>query len=81
MLQSGDGVGGASGWRGPLVALLKLAMPRKALRRVVGVEPPYGPPFLRVRVVLQYHAERPAAEEKRAANGVGRALARVVTSM
>lgn len=38
----------SSGWRAPIVALLKLAMPKKALRRVVGVEPPYGPPFLRV---------------------------------
>jgi hypothetical protein len=37
-----------SGWRGPVVALLKRPMPRKLLRRVVGVEPPYGPPFLRV---------------------------------
>ena len=31
-----------------MVALLKLVLPRKWLRRVVGVEPPFGPPFLRV---------------------------------
>ena len=37
-----------SGWRAPVVALLKLVLPRKWLRRVVGVEPPFGPPFLRV---------------------------------
>lgn len=38
----------ASGWRGPVIAMLKKALPRRALRRLVGVEPPYGPPFLRV---------------------------------
>jgi hypothetical protein len=37
-----------SGWRAPVVALLKLVLPRKWIRRVVGVEPPFGPPFLRV---------------------------------
>ena len=38
----------SSGWRAPLVALLKAVLPRRWLRRVVGVEPPYGPPFLRI---------------------------------
>lgn len=37
-----------SGWRAPVVALLKRSVPRKWLRRVVGVDPPYGPPFLRI---------------------------------
>lgn len=38
----------SSGWRAPLVGLLKVAVPKRWLRRVVGVDPPYGPPFLRV---------------------------------
>ena len=37
-----------SGWRAPVVALLKRSVPRRWLRRVVGVDPPYGPPFLRI---------------------------------
>ena len=37
-----------AGWRAPIVTLLKLVIPKRWLRRVVGVEPPYGPPFLRV---------------------------------
>jgi len=37
-----------SGWRGMVVALTKWLLPRRWLRRIVGVEPPYGPPFLRV---------------------------------
>ena len=38
----------ASGWRGLLIALTRKVLPRRLLRRVVGVEPPFGPPFLRV---------------------------------
>jgi len=38
----------SSGWRAPVIAILKHAIPRQWLRRIVGVEPPYGPPFLRV---------------------------------
>jgi len=37
-----------SGWRGPLLGVLRNALPHRVLRRIVGVEPPYGPPFLRV---------------------------------
>ena len=35
-------------WRGPLLRILRPLLPRRALRRVLGVEPPFGPPFLRV---------------------------------
>ena len=38
----------ARGWRAPVVAVLKVVVPKKWVRRVVGVEPPYGPPFLRI---------------------------------
>jgi len=44
---SSDGLR-TSGWRGMVVALTKWLLPRRWLRRIVGVEPPYGPPFLRV---------------------------------
>ena len=37
-----------SGWRAPVVLLLKRVIPHRWVRRIVGVDPPYGPPFLRV---------------------------------
>ena len=37
-----------SGWRRPLLRLVRRALPRRWLRRIFGVEPPYGPPFVRV---------------------------------
>lgn len=36
------------GWRRPLLRLVRRALPHRWLRRIFGVEPPYGPPFLRV---------------------------------
>lgn len=36
------------GWRRPLLRLVRWAVPQRWLRRIFGVEPPYGPPFLRV---------------------------------
>ena len=39
----------ASGWRAPIGFLLKRTpIPKRLVRRAIGVEPPYGPPFLRV---------------------------------
>lgn len=38
----------AAGWRGPLLRLSRHVLPHAWLRRLFGVEPPYGPPFLRV---------------------------------
>ena len=46
-----------SGWRAPVVALLKRSVPRRWLRRVVGVDPPYGPPFLRILAEFRSHDE------------------------
>ena len=42
----------SSGWRRPVLRLLGGRLPRRWLRRIVGVEPPYGPPFLRVLVAV-----------------------------
>jgi len=38
----------ASGWRRLLLRCARRLLPRPWLRRIFGVEPPYGPPFLRV---------------------------------
>jgi len=38
----------ASGWRAPLVPLLRDLLPVPMLRRVFGVQPPRAPPFLRL---------------------------------
>lgn len=37
-----------TGWRHLLLPLVRGLIPRHWLRRIFGVEPPYGPPFLRV---------------------------------
>mmetsp|Transcript_37183 Transcript_37183/g.92495 ORF Transcript_37183/g.92495 Transcript_37183/m.92495 type:complete len:281 (-) Transcript_37183:219-1061(-) len=38
----------AAGWRRVMLKVVRRVMPRPWLRRIFGVEPPYGPPFLRV---------------------------------
>mmetsp|Transcript_39068 Transcript_39068/g.91406 ORF Transcript_39068/g.91406 Transcript_39068/m.91406 type:complete len:386 (-) Transcript_39068:946-2103(-) len=37
-----------AGWPAPLLRVLRVLLPHQWLRRIQGVEPPYGPPFLRV---------------------------------
>lgn len=38
----------ATGWRRWVLRMVRHVVPRPWLRRIFGVEPPYGPPFLRV---------------------------------
>ena len=37
-----------TGWRAPALRVARRVLPRGWLRRIFGVEPPFGPPFLRV---------------------------------
>ena len=37
-----------TGWRAPALRVARRVLPLRWLRRIFGVEPPFGPPFLRV---------------------------------
>ena len=37
-----------TGWRAPALRVLRRVLPRRWIRRILGVEPPFRPPFLRV---------------------------------